>query len=197
MTIGEFALANAAAGHSTNCCEVEQKDRLDLVFPEGAVCADAMQSAEKQHAARDGSSPGDAWRLRDAPGATILEAPYDLAVDVAFGFPAHRRRLEFRVMSVQEILADDGPLEPRRRLPGETPFQLAVRRHGLIDDLPDVAKSEIQLQIRRQVQRLPQRPVVTRIVRLGAAEGSCPCCRVPGGCEVAAPCSQTGSATSR
>src|SRR5687768_9214430 len=81
----------------------------------------------------------------------FLEAPYELSIDAAFDFLARRRHAEFRMMSVQEILADDGTLERRRHVPGKPSIKFAVRRDGLIDDRPHVPKSKVNLKMTRQV----------------------------------------------
>src|SRR5258708_672206 len=89
-----------------------------------------------------------------SPAPVPLEAPRELSIDAASGFLARGRGAEFCMMRVQEILAADGPLERRRRLPGEASIQFRVRGNGLIGDLPHVPKSEITLKMPRQVQRL-------------------------------------------
>src|SRR2546425_9670461 len=98
-------------------------------------------------------TPGDGRTL--ARVRRFSEAPYELSIDAAFGVLARGRGAEFRMTSVHEILADDGTLERRRRLPGQASIQFPVRWNGLIRDRPHIPKSEIKLKMRRQVQRLP------------------------------------------
>src|SRR5256885_8670280 len=88
------------------------------------------------------------------PAPPFLEAPCELSIDAAFSFLARGRDAEFWMTSVQEILADDGPFERRRRLPGEASIQFPVGGNRLIGNLPHVPESSIKLKMRRQVQRL-------------------------------------------